>query len=304
MGPGLDGKRDEAMFILIEMKLPQPYQVVLFDDESVVTARSAQTNRIYNRLYIGQFEELRHLKDGTLIKAIPCSRVFSFVDKIDKSLFTWECSEPLRNTDFLKCNLIFTLRFDLDKNNWNHPFKNVLQGNWNPLIHVLNGFYRDIIIEWGIHIHTKSICPSGVRSLDISEVLTKEVKDDLIKYTCSSACGNDTNICDNAHKTVISQTRFYPFLSNWNRSIVKVLGDMFLTINDLKVEDSCEFNTSFYQSTKFCDSSWASMQTVQVSIEIQHAYPQFITIPELYKENIVRIPITFVISCGKVLFHG
>ena len=90
VGPGLDGKRDEAMFILIEMKLPQPYQVVLFDDECVVTARSARTNRIYNRLYIGQFEELRHLKDGTLIKGIPCSRVFSFVDKIDKSLFTWE----------------------------------------------------------------------------------------------------------------------------------------------------------------------------------------------------------------------
>ena len=190
------------MFILIEMELSQQYQVVLFDDESIVTARSVQTNQIYNRLYIGQFEELRHLKDGTLIKAIPCSRVFSFVDKIDESLSTWDGSVPLRNTDFLNCNLIFTLRFDSNKNNWN-PFKIVWPSNWNPVRDAVNVFYRDITIEWGIHIHNKSICPSGVRSLDISEVLTKEVEDDLIKYTCSSACGNDTNICDNADKTII-----------------------------------------------------------------------------------------------------
>ena len=117
VGPGLDGKRDEAMFILIELKLPQEYQVVLFDDESVVTARSAWTNQIYNRLYIGQFEELRHLKDGTLTKAIPCSRVFSFVDKIDESFFIWPYSKPMRNTDISNCNLIFTLRFDSDRNN-------------------------------------------------------------------------------------------------------------------------------------------------------------------------------------------
>ena len=143
----------------------------------------------------------------------------------------------------------------------------------------------------------ESICPSGVRFLSIREVLTKEVEDDLIKYTCSSACGNDTNICDNAQKMVIYLTQFNPFLSNWNGSIVKVPADMFLTINDLKVDDSCEFNTSFYQSTKFCDSSWAAVQTVQVPIQIEHAYPQFITIPELYKENIFRIPHYF---CDKL----
>ena len=175
------------MFILIEMELPQQYQVVLFDDESIVTARSARTNQIYNRLYIGQFEELRHLKDGTLTKAIPCSRVFSFVDKIDESLSTWDGSVPLRNADFSNCNLIFTLRFDSNKNNWN-PLKIVWPSNWNPVRDAVNVFYRDITIEWGIHI---------------SEVLTKEVEDDLIKYTCSSACGNDTNICDNADKTII-----------------------------------------------------------------------------------------------------
>ena len=151
--------------------------------------------------------------------------------------------------------------FHFSKNNWN-PFKNFWHENWNPVRDVVNGFYRDITIEWEIHIKNESICPTGVRFLSIKEVLTKEVEDDLIKYTCSYTCGNDTNICDNAQKTGIYLTRFNPFLSNWNGSIVKVPGDMFLTINDLKVEDSCEFNTSFYQSTKFCDSSWASVQTV------------------------------------------
>ena len=60
LGPGLDGRRDEAMFIYIEMKLPQKYQVVLYDDESLVTAKSMWTYQILNRLYIGQFEEVSH----------------------------------------------------------------------------------------------------------------------------------------------------------------------------------------------------------------------------------------------------
>ena len=187
VGPGLDGKRDEAMFILIEMELPQPYQVVLFDNESGVTARSAWTNRIYNRLYIGQFEELRHLKDdqsNSLIKAIPCSRVFSFLDKIGESLFIfiWEGSERLRNTDFLNCNLIFTLRFHSDRNNWN-PFKSLWQGNWEPFKDLLRGFHRDLTLELGIHIKNESIYPWFVWPLNVSQVLTKEVADDLIKYT-------------------------------------------------------------------------------------------------------------------------
>ena len=130
--------------------------------------------------------------------------------------------------------------------------------------------------------NNESICPSGVRFLSIREVLTKEVEDDLIKYTCSSTCSNDTNICYNAQKMVIYLTRFNPFLSNW--SIVQVPADTFLTINDLEVEDWCEFNTSFYQSTKFCDSSTTSSSQY----------------PNCTKKISFEFPITFVISCGIV----
>ena len=81
LGPGLDGTRDEAMFVYLVMDLRYPHQIVLYNDEENVKATSIEINLILNRLYIGQFEELSHLKEGTLTKAIPCSRVFPFVDK-------------------------------------------------------------------------------------------------------------------------------------------------------------------------------------------------------------------------------
>ena len=275
LGPGLDGKRDEAMFIFIEMELPQEYQVVLFNDDSVVTTRSTWTKQIINRLYIGQFEELGHLKDGTLIKAIPCSRVFPFMDKVDETLFLWNVSTPHSDTDFSDCKLIFTFRYFPSNNDWN-PFKEIY-----------HRFHNDITIEWGINISNKSICPLGVRPLGISEVLTKEVSDDLIKYTCSSACGNDTNICDSPNHTELRSYFFFDF------GEVSVPSHLYLAINDLKVADSCHFTTHFEHSSKFCSESWSGIQTFDVPQEIQDTYPKFITIPELYRfdeEHYLHVP--------------
>ena len=266
-GPGFDQKRDEAMFIYIPIELPQQYQVVLLNEESVVTRRSIWTNQIINRLYIGQFEELSHLKDGTLTKGIPCSRVFSFMNRVDESLFLWnEVSTYSSDIDFSNCKLIFNMRYYPSNNDWN-PFE--------ELFHV---FKSDITIDWGIHIRNESICPLGMRPFDINEVLTKEVEDALIKYTCSSACGDDSNICDNADSARF-QSRLYGYGN------VQILTDLYFAINDLKVIDSCEFYTHFNLSSKFCNEYWADVEPVQVPIEIQHAYPQFITIPELYKLN-------------------
>ena len=93
-GPGLDAKRDEAMFVFLKMKLPMQYQVVLLNDESIVTSRSTSTKQILNRVYIGQLQELSDLEDGTLTKAVLCSRDFPFVDRIDATLFMWEDSQP------------------------------------------------------------------------------------------------------------------------------------------------------------------------------------------------------------------
>ena len=171
LGPGLDGRRDEAMFIYLEMKLPQQYQVVLRDHKSDILSKSAWTNRIFNRLYIGQFEELSHLKDGTLTKAIPCSRVFPFMDKVDEKLFLWKDSMRSFDTDLSACKLIFTLGYFPNETDWNNPFANIF-----------HGLYECITVEWGILVNNESICPSGLRPLSINEVLTNEVENDIISY--------------------------------------------------------------------------------------------------------------------------
>ena len=103
-GPGFDGKRDEAMFIYFVMDLKFPHQIVLYDNEGNVKARSMWTNQIFfDRLYIRQFEEISHLKEGTLTKAIPCSRAFPFVDKLEEL-------HPLY-INVSDCKLIFDIRY-------------------------------------------------------------------------------------------------------------------------------------------------------------------------------------------------
>ena len=245
-------------------------QVVLYDDEGNDKFTSASANQIINRLYIGQFEELSILREESLTKAVPCSRIFSFMDKVDETLFLWNISTPPSDSDFSHCKLIFTFRY--------YPSNN----DWNPFKEIYHRFSRDITIEWGIHIHNKSICPLGVWPLHISKVLTKEVEDDLIKYTCSSSCGDDANICDSANRITL----------RYHVGKVSVPSQLFLAINDLKVADSCQFITHFEHSLKFCSESWSNVQTVDVPQEIQDAYPQLITIPELYKidEHNVIVP--------------
>ena len=102
------------MFIYIRTNLRFFHQVVLYDNEGNVKATSTWINQILNRLYIGQFEELSHLKEGTLTKAIPCSRVFPFGDNI----------EELQSLDIniSDCKLIFNIRYYPTNNEWN-PFK-------------------------------------------------------------------------------------------------------------------------------------------------------------------------------------
>ena len=260
LGPGLDGKTDEAMFIYIAMNLRFPHQVVLYDNEGNVKATSIWTNQILNRLYIGQFEELSHLKEGTLTKAIPCSRVFPFVNNV-------EALQSL-NINISDCKLIFKFSYYSVNNDWN-PFKELWQE-----------FDIRIKIEYGFDLSNEKLCPWLVPALTLLEVndtdiLTSEIKDDLIKYTCSSACGDDANICDNTHHTT--------FRSSPQRINAYEPPRLFLAINDLKVADSCIFNSVFEYSHEFCDESWSSVQTVNVPQEIQEAYPQFITIPELYR---------------------
>ena len=270
LGPGLDSKPDEAMFINVAMGLPTAHQVVLYDEHGFIKQRSTWARQIINRLYVGQLEELSHLKEGTLAKAIPCSRVFPFLDKIDESLFIWEEGTVPLNTDFYDCKFIFTFRY--------YPYDN----DWNPFKRLFNNLYNDITIEYGIHIKNKDICPSGIKSLPIEQVLNSHVENDLIKYTCDSACGKDANICHNTYNRRFRHSWGYTFGN------VDFQNYIYFSINDRKIPDSCAFSTHFNMSMKFCDEQWAAVETIKVPIDIQHDYVQFLTIPELYKQHEVH----------------
>ena len=204
------------------MKLKFPHQVVPYENEGNVKATSIGTHQILNRLYIGQFEELRDPKEETLTKAIPCRRVFPFGDNI----------EELQSLDIniSDCKLIFNIRYYPTNNEWN-PFKAL----WPQ-------FGISIAIEWGIYLGNEKPCPwaaTVLTALRVNEadVLIDYIKDELIKYTCSSACGDDANICDNANHSI--------FRSSLQRTNSHVPFGLFLAINDLKVADSCIFNTVF-----------------------------------------------------------
>ena len=92
IGPGLDSRQDAAMFITLVYELPNWYHVGLYDNRNVNIANSASVYQIQNRLYIGQFNELEHLKDGTLTKVIPCNRAYPFLEHINESFFLWNNS--------------------------------------------------------------------------------------------------------------------------------------------------------------------------------------------------------------------
>ena len=172
------------------------------------------------------------------------------------------------NINISDCKLIFKFSYYSVNNNWN-PFKEL----WKE-------FDVRIKIEFGFYLSNEKLCPWLVPALTVLEVkdtdiLTSDIKEDLIKYTCSSACGDDANICDNTHHTT--------FRSSRQRINGYVPPRLFLAINDLKVADSCIFNSVFDYSQEFCDESWSGVQTVDIPQEIQEAYPQFITIPEHYR---------------------
>ena len=186
IGPGLDSRTDAAMFINMVYELPNWYHVGLYDNRNINIANSASVYQIQNRLYIGQFQELEHLKDGSLTKAILCARIFPFMEKMDELLFQWNNSKKLNTTDFSKCKLIFNLRY--------HPTNN----NWNPFLNLLHKFFNYITVEWGIYVEDSKICPGGFLPLPASLLLTVAVKQDTVNYTCSSTCINATNICREA----------------------------------------------------------------------------------------------------------
>ena len=146
IGPGLDSRTDAAMFVTMVYELPNWYHVGLYDNRNVNIGNSASVHQIQNRLYIGQFNELEHLKDGTLTKTIPCVRVFPFLNKIDESIFKWNNS---KKSDFSSCKLIFRLRY--------HPINN----HWNPFVEFKHTFAKFITVEWGIHVQDSVTCPTG-----------------------------------------------------------------------------------------------------------------------------------------------
>ena len=265
VGPGLDAKPDGAMFVYIRMKLPGYYKVTIYNKDNTSIAESMRVNQLLNRLYIGQVEELSHLKDDTLVKAIPCSRIIP-MKKIDASAFI--LTSPLTsnkgdNVDFSKCKIILRMKYETNS-------------KWSDLKMIPHDALKSLTIDWGINIKNKNNCPLWVNPIGVDEFLTDRVQNDIIKYKCSSACGNDTDICDH-----MKYGMFHREQSD-NKRTVSIAG-IFLAINDLRFADSCFFPTEFKPSFEFCDESWTDVEPVEVPKKTQDTYPQFITLPTFYQ---------------------
>ena len=232
-----------------------------------------KVNQILNRLYIGHFKELSHLKDGTLVKAIPCSRIIPLKTKIDASAFIWSPQNKQDNVNFSKCKIILKVKYETNEN-WNH-FRKLNQDVINSLT-----------IDWGINIKDTNVCPFGVKPLDAAEFLTEQVQNDIIKNKCGSAYGNDTDICDQ-----IEYGKFHGEQFDYNGTVN--LAGLFLAVNDLRIADSCFFPTEFKSSFEFCDESCTDVEPVEIPTRINDTYPQFITLPTLYQwedDHLAAVP--------------
>ena len=242
-GAGLDAKPDEAMFIYLHYKLPDWYYITLNN-----STKSASFRYVINRLYIGQFQELSHLRDGTLTKAIPCSRAMPFVQKLT---FCAKNFRPVNEVEYAYCKIIFTLRYFPTNNNW-RPF----------ISRFIHDFHKYVTIEYGIHIKNNKTCPKWIHPTSSYYFLSQQVQEDILSYSCNSACAKDKNICQNVKSWNIDNNQG---MNSANGSVK--LWYLSLAINDLKTPDTCNFKPNLHHSYKFCDGYWDAIE------------PQFITVP-------------------------
>ena len=273
VGPGLDAKVDGAMFVYVHMKLPGFYRVTIYDKNNASVAQSMKVNQILNRLYIGQFDELSHLEYGTLVKAIPCSRIMPMKKKIDASAFIMDSSENADNVDFSQCKIILRMKYEANEM-WNH-FRKLNQD-----------VLKSLTIDWGINIKDMNVRRIGVKPVSVDEFLTHQVQSDIVRYKCSSACGNDTDVCNQMEYGRFRAEQFD------DKGAVRLAG-LFLAINDLRIADSCFFPTEFKPSFEFFDESWKDVEPVEVPAKIQETYPQFITLPTFYQweeDHLAAVP--------------
>ena len=149
---------------------------------------------------------------------------------------------------------------------------------WNHFRKLHHDVLKSLKIDWGINIKNINVCPFDVKPLDVDEFLTDQVQNDIVKYQCSSACGNDTDICDH-----MDYGKFHGKPSGNERGVS--LAGLFLAVNDLRIPDSCFFPTEFKPSFEFCDESWEDVEPVEVPTKIRDTYPHFITLPTFYQSN-------------------
>ena len=234
------------MFIYLHYKLPDWHYISLNDSRRT---KSASFKYVINRLYFGQFQELSHLRDGTLTKVIPCSKAMPFLQNRD---------EPM---DHINCKIIFTLRY--------FP----INFNWQPFHNLIHDYHKFITIQYGIHINNKTTCPSWFNKTSYSSFLSDQVQQDILNYTCSSACGQDKNICRNVSGNIQHDQR----MDSLNESVE--LSHLSFAVHRTKTPDTCDFNLNFEHSTDFCKKSWNEIEPVKVPEDIENSYPQFITVP-------------------------
>ena len=290
LGPGLDSLSDEAMYIYLKYVLPESYHIALYDEDGLIIRNSAPIDHLYNRLYVGQFKELSHLKDGTLTKAIPCSRAFPYLNNINKSDFLWNDSRHASDINFENCKLIFKLRY--------HPTSSY----WNPFKNFYPDYYKNITIDWGFHINDDTSCPKGLKPIASEDFLKDQVRQDIVDYICNATCGNHTDICHEANGTRLLTTSGNEISGNITWSV----SDVHFTINNMKYADTCAFYPSVYFKQKlFCNKLWSKIKFSPVNVpeKIRNKYPQFITTVMTYNMVMLHAEVTdfsLINECGNL----
>ena len=266
-GPGLDAKPDEAMFVYLHYNLSDWHYITLNNSKHT---KSSSFRYIIYRLYFGQFQELSHLKDGTLTKAIPCNRDMPFLNNLDEQV------------DYDECKIILTLRY--------FP----VNFDWQPFKYLIHDYHKFITIEYGIHVSNNRTCPKWSNKTSHSSFLSEQVQKDILRYSCNSACGQDTDICQNTSAKIDHRLGI-----NSSNSSVE-LWHMSLAVHGLKTPDICDFHLIFKHSHKFCDKSWNEVEPVEVPEEKRSSYPQIITVPITTSWNESDNLRTFNNSCDKL----
>ena len=217
MDTGTDARNDGAMFIYQKYWLHDPYRIrwnrYINDNKTIY---SAKYSAIYNRIYIGQAEELHSLKDGTLEKIVPCDVVWPFEKHFSLHIF-------LKIKNDRGCTMVFQFSFKE---------------------HLIIGYgfnFKPPSCEEYAYV-TPYYYPAGC---NFNIVFNNQVREDIVRYKCSNENKTKERICRQlspADITPPDQPALLTAQPKW-----------YLVLHDKESTDPCRYDAGFHRNfIKFC----------------------------------------------------